>query len=186
MNAQFFSAILLASIASFARPASARLGETEAQSQARYGEPTPQYASPTDKPLMTGAKEVVYFHQGWRVRAAFANNVTVRIEYAHVPEGGIPKNIGEAEAKAILDAEKAAYGWREQKPKTGDKNLNALKTLFDGRNWERSDHALATLKLNLLLVLESRDADTIEKKLAKQTGAAKPGTTPPGPVVPKF
>ena len=186
MNVRSFSAMSLALIVSFARPASARLGETEAQARARYGEPTPQYASPSDKPLMPGAKEVIYYFQGWRVRSAFANNVTVRIEYAHVPEGGVPKNISDAEAKAILDAEKAAFSWREQKPKTGDKNLNALKTLFDGRNWERSDHAMATLKLNLLLVLESRDADTIEKKLAKQAGAGKPGATPPVPAVPKF
>ena len=186
INVRLFSATLLGTILSLAHPASARLGETEAQAQARYGEPTPQYASPTDKPLLPGAKEVTYFHQGWRVRAAFANNVTVRIEYAHVPEGGVPKNISEAETKAILDAEKATFSWREQKAKTGDKNLNALKTFFDGRNWERSDHAMATLKLNLLLVLESRDADTIEKKLAKQAGAAKPAGTPAAPVVPKF
>ena len=185
MTVRFFPAILFAAIVSLAHPAAARLGETEAQSQARYGEPTPQYASQTDKPLMAGAKEVIYFFQGWRVRAAFANNATVRIEYAHVPEGAVPKNIGEAEAKAILEAEKGTFSWREQKPKTGDKNLNALKTYFDGRNWERSDHALATLKLNLLLILESHDADTIEKKLAKQAGA-KPGATPAPPVVPKF
>ncbi len=186
MTMRYFSAILAAAIVSFARPAEARLGDTEAQSQARYGEPTPQYASPTDKPLMAGAKEVIYFFQGWRVRAAFANNVTVRIEYAHVPEGGVPKNIGDAEAKAILDAEKGTFSWREQKAKTGDKNLNALKTFFDGQNWERSDHAIATLKLKLLLVLESRDADTIEKKLAKLSSAGKPAGTPAAPVFPKF
>ena len=183
MNVRYFPAILFAAFVSFACPATARLGDTEAQSQARYGEPTPQYASPTDKPLMAGAKEVIYFFQGWRVRAAFANNATVRIEYAHVPEGAVPKNIDDAEAKAILDAEKGTFSWREQKPKTGDKNLNALKTFFDGQNWERGDHATATLKLKLLLVLESRDADAIEKKLAKLNGAGKPAGAP---VVPKF
>ena len=184
MNRRILTAIALAAIVSFARPAIARLGETEAQSQARYGEPAPQYSSPADKPLMPGAKEVIYFFQGWRVRAAFANNVTVRVEYVQVPEGGAaPKQIGEAEAKTILDAEKATFSWREQKPKTGDKNLNALKTLFDGRVWERSDHAMATLKANLLLILESRDADAIEKKLAKQGGVAKPAA---GPLPPKF
>ena len=164
----------------------ARLGETEAQSQARYGEPTPQYSAPTDKPLMVGAKEVIYYFQGWRVRVALVNNVTVRVEYVHVPEGGGPKQISDAEAKVILDAEKGTYSWREQKPKTGNKDLNALKTLFDGRIWERSDHAMAKLTANLLLVVESRDADTIEKKLAKQAAVAKPGATPAGPPPPKF
>ena len=35
-----------------AAPASARLGETEAQSQARYGAPAPELAGPQDKPLI--------------------------------------------------------------------------------------------------------------------------------------
>ena len=184
MNLRTLTAIALAAIVSIARPAAARLGETEAQSQARYGEAVPQYGSAADKPLMPGAKEVIYYFQGWRVRAAFANNVTVRVEYVHVPEGGTTaKQIDDADAKTILDAEKAAYSWREQKARTGDKNLNALKTLFDGRVWERGDHAMATLKANLLLVLESRDADAIEKKLAKQKGSAKPEA---GPLPPKF
>ena len=183
MTIRSLSAIAFAALVSFASSAAARLGETEAQSQARYGEPTPQYSSAADKPLMPGAKEVTYYFQGWRVRAAFANNVTIRVEYVHVPEGATPKKIDDADAKTILDAEKATYTWREQKPRTGDQNLNALKTLFDGRLWERGDHAMATLKANLLLVVESRDAEAIEKKLAKQAGAAKPGA---GPLPPKF
>ena len=184
MNIPPASILALAVFAILASPAVARLGETEAQSQARYGEPAPQYSSPADKALMPGAKEVIYFFQGWRIRAAFVNNATVRVEYVHVPEGGIaPKQISDADAKTILDAEKATYSWREQKPKTGDKSLNALKTFFDGRQWERADHATATLKANLLLVLESRDADAIEKKLAKQAGVAKPDGVP---LPPKF
>ena len=47
---------------------------------------------------------------------------------------------------------------------------------------ERSDHALASLKANLLLTLETRDVEAYEKKLARQpkTGA------PAAPGVPKF
>ena len=165
----------------------ARLGETEAQSQVRYGEPTPQYGAPTDKPLMPGAKEVVYFFQGWRIRAAFVNNATVRIEYVHVPEGAVPKPVSDAEAKVILDAEKGTYSWREQKPKTGNKDLNALKTLFDWRVWERADHAMATLKANLVMTLESRDADTLEKKLSRNLAKTKPEVpAAPTPLPPKF
>ncbi len=183
MTARTLFAFVFAA-AVLAVPAEARLGESEAQSQARYGEPTPQYAAPTDKPLMGGAKEVIYFFQSWRVRVALVNNVTVRIEYVHVPEGG-PKPISDAEAKTILDAEKATFSWREQKPKTGSKELNALATLFEGRVWERADHAMATLKANLVLVIESRDADKIEKRLAK-IAADKPGGSPVGPPPPKF
>ena len=187
MNIQITAALALSAACLLPNSSLARLGETEAQSQGRYGEPTPQYAAPKDKALMPGAKEVIYFFQGWRIRAAFVNNATVRIEYVHLPEGGGPKPVSEADAKVILDAEKGTYSWREQKPKTGNKDLNALKTHFDGRVWERADHAMATLKANLVMTLESRDADTLEKKLGRELTKAKPdGTATPPPSSPKF
>ncbi len=155
-----------------AHVAQARLGETEAQSKVRYGEPNPDLIGPNDKPLMNGATEQAYLFQDWRVRAAFVNGTTVRIEYVHVPDG-MPKKLTAAEIETILEAEKGGkYAWREQKPRTGYKELNVLKTLFEGRTWERSDHAEAKLIAELVLVLETRDADRLEKKLAEQTGKA--------------
>ena len=172
------SALLLGT----ALPLHARLGETEAQSLARYGAPVPELIGPNDKPLLEGAHEVAYNFQGWRVRAAFLNGTTVRIEYAHLPENNAPKPIAEAEIEAILEGEKGKFSWKEDKPKTGNKGIDALKTMFEGRKWERSDHALATLKANLLLTLEVREVEAYEKKLAKQPKGGKPGAT----VLPKF
>ena len=168
--------ILLMSAMSAAPALHARLGETEAQAEKRYGMPTPSVIGADEKPLMAGAKEVIYTFEGWRIRAAYVNNATVRIEYVHLP----PKALTDAEIKAVLDAEKGRFAWREEKPRTGYKELNALKTLVDGRVWERSDHAQAKLKANLLLVLETRDAEAIEKKLAKGLGKdpAKPVAVP--------
>lgn len=161
--------------------AEARLGEKEGESTARYGAPTPELAGPTDKPLLEGARELIYNFQGWRVRVAFLKDAAVRIEYAQLPDNGALKPITEEQLKAILEAEKAAFSWREEKPRTGYKELNALKTAL-GRQWERSDHATASLKLNLLLVLQTRDVEAYEKKLAKPTKA-----TPGGKAVgPKF
>ena len=162
-------------------PAHARLGETEAQSQARYGVPQPELIGQSEKPLMPGAKEVAYNYQGWRVRAAFVTGVAKRIEYAKLPENGAPKQLTEPEVLAVLEAEKATFKWKEEKPRTGNAGLDALKSAFEGRKWERTDHASAKLVVNLLLVLETRDADTLEKKLAKT-----PVKATPGPVVPKF
>ena len=163
--------------------ARARLGETEAQSQARYGAPQPELIGQNDKPLLPGAKEVAYNHQGWRVRAAFAAGVTKKIEYAKLPENGALKQLTEPEVLAVLEAEKGTFKWKEDKPKTGNDGLNALKTAFEGRKWERTDHAGAKLLVNLLLVLETRDADELEKKLAKKPVK---GAATPGPNVPKF
>ena len=173
-----FPALLL----STALPLHARLGETEGQSQQRYGAPAPELLGPTDKPLIEGAKEVAYNFQGWRVRAAFLNGTTACIEYVHLPENNAPKPISEDEIRAILDGEKSTFTWHEDKPQLGNKDLNALKTMFDGRKWERSDHALASLKANLLLILETREAAAYEKRLAKP---AKTGT-PPATGLPKF
>jgi hypothetical protein len=163
-------------------PSYARLGENEAQSKTRYGEPNADLISANDKPLIPGATELAYNFQGWRVRAAFVNGITHRIEYAKIPEGGQLKPLTDAEVEAVLAAEKDKYKWREDKPRTGYQVLNDLKTAFDGRRWERSDHADAVLKLKILLVVQSKDVEKIEKQLTKAPVKATPA--PPG--VPKF
>lgn len=158
----------------------ARLGENEGQAKARYGEPVPELIGQNDKPLIPGAKELAYNFQGWRVRAAYLNGITHRIEYIKLPESGQPKPITEEELQAVLDAEAGRFKWREEKPRTGYESLNKLQTAVEGRKWERTDHALASLKLNLVLTLESRDTEKLEKKAAKVPAKG----TPPG--APKF
>jgi hypothetical protein len=191
----------LLALAALALPAAARLGENEAQSKARYGEPNPDLVRPDEKPLLPGAKEAAYFFQGWRVRAAFVNGVTHRIEYAKLADGapatldttvfeaiqkqGGPQKIKPEEVATILEAEKgqAGYRWREVKPKTGHEVLDALKKTFEGKQWERSDNATARVLFDLVVQLESRDADKLEKQLAK-TAAKTAGKATPGPATP--
>jgi hypothetical protein len=160
----------------------ARLGETEEQSKARYGDPVEGLLGANDKPLIPGSKELVYNFEGWRIRAAFVNNATQKIEYVKIPENGQLKPLTDQEVEALLEAEKGTYKWREQKPKTGYDALNKLKEAFDGRTWERSDHADAQLLAKLLFVVQSRDAEKLGKELAKKTGKA----TPAPAKVPKF
>ena len=193
--------LLAAALCALTLPVAARLGENEAQSKARYGEPNPELVGANDKPLIAGAKEAAYFYQGWRVRAAFVNGTTHKIEYAKLVDGtpttldatvmeafvkqGGPRKITPEEVTTILEAEKgqANYRWREAKPKTGNDVLDALKKTFDGRVWERSDNATAKLVFDLVIQLESRDADKLEKQLAKTTAKAG-GKATPGPVTP--
>ena len=87
------SLLVVAACGFIAASASARLGETEAQSLARYGVPAPELAGPQDKPLIEGAKESIFNFQGWRVRVAFLNNVAARLEYVHLAENGVLKPI---------------------------------------------------------------------------------------------
>jgi len=174
-------ALLICSILAL-RSAHARLGENEAQSKARYGEPNTALIGANDKPLIPGATEFAYNFQGWRVRAAFVNGITHRIEYVKIPEDGQVKPLTDAEIEAVLSAEKDKYRWREDKPRTGYQALNELKEAFEGRRWERSDHADAVLKMKILLVLQTKDAEKLEKQLAKTSSK----TTPAPGGVPKF
>ena len=169
-------------LAAFSPSVHARLGENEAQAKARYGEPNAALISANDKPLIPGATEMAYNFEGWRIRAAFVNGITHRIEYVKIPDGGQLKPLTDSEIEAVLNAEKDKFRWREEKPRTGHQVLNDLKETFEGRRWERSDHADAVLKLKVLFVLQSKDAEKIEKQLAKNAGKATPA---PGNV-PKF
>lgn len=173
--------------------AEARLGETEGQSQLRYGQARDDLMGSLDKPLMPGAVEKAYEYQGWRVRAAFAGGLCVRIEYVHLPQDGVPQKIADAEIAAILDAEKSKFFWREEKPTkqpgaAGDIE-KAIKGALNVRKWQRSDHAMAEVALGLVIKFESRDAQEIARKLTKAAkekpaSGAKPaaGAVP----VPKF
>ena len=164
-----------------ATPVRARLSETVAQSQARYGAPTPELILPDEKPLVEGVKDSAYRFSGWRIRVAFINGTAARIEYAHLPVGGTLKAITDTEVAAILDAENAGQRWREpKKHSTGDvgKDIGAaIASALAPKIWERPDHATATLMLgNLILRLELPAAAEFEKN---HPAAAKAG-------VPKF
>ena len=173
--------------------ARARLGETEGQSQQRYGQTRPELIGANDKLLMEGAVERAYEYQGWRVRAAFAGGVCVRIEYVHIPQDGLPQKLADAEIAAILDAEKSKFSWREEKatkqPGAAGDIEKAIKGALNVRKWQRSDHAIAELALGLVIKLESHDAQEIARRLAKLAKEKPaPGAKPAAGAtqVPKF
>jgi hypothetical protein len=171
MKLPCISALMLLGLAA---AASARLGETEAQSNARYGEPNPELVKGDEAPLIAGAKELAYLFEGWRVRVALVGDRTHKIQYVKV-EGGAPKQLKEEEIEALLEAEKGTSRWREQKPRLGNEGLNKLKETFEGRHWERGDNAVAKLlHLGHVFEFESRDAEKIEKQLAKTLPKATP------------
>ena len=173
-----------------ATAAHARLGETEGQSQQRYGQPREDLAVPSDKPLMLGGVEKTYEYQGFRVRAGFAGGLCLRIEYARIPENSVPLKLEEAHLAAILEGEKGKFTWKEEKPSkqpgvAGDIE-RALKGALNVRKWERNDHAKAELALGLLLKLETKDADEVEKKLIRAMKPVPGQPMKPAPIVPKF
>ena len=102
------------------------------------------------------------------------------MEYVKIVDGK-PKKLTAEEVQTILDAEKGTFRWREEKPRTGNEGLDKLKAALDGKSWERTDHAGAKFRFEVVLTLETRDAEAFEKKFAKQPakGAATPAVKKP-------
>ena len=174
-------------VAFIACPAQARLGETEAQAQVRYGAPVDGMVGADEKALLPGAVERVYNFEGWRVRSAFVGGVTVRIQYVHI-ENNAPKKLEEAQIKTLLEAEKGKFSWREARSKQAgyaQEFEKLLKAVASINKWERTDHAVAELVVGIAMQFSTRDADELEKKLAK-TGPKQPAAATPGAKVPKF
>lgn len=197
----------MASALAFVPVAQARIGETEGQSQVRYGQPREDLLGPQDKPLLPGSVEKQYLYESFRVRAAFADGKCVVIEYAHIPENGIPQQFTDIEVRAILaaesgldeqklaslpkekQAETALRRWKEEKIKeqgaAGD-IAKGIKGAFKLNKWERGDGAVAEYALGLVLKISDRTADDWARKYARE--AKKQPTAPGkgGAAVPKF
>ena len=90
--------------------AQARVGETLAQSEARYGGPG-QEVRDADALILKNAKNVVYNHGDWIITAAFINDVTARIQYEKAgPQLQARQKLGREEVAEIIEAEDAR-GW---------------------------------------------------------------------------
>jgi hypothetical protein len=169
---KLFISLFLAALTLFPS-AFARLGETEAQSQTRYGPPNPAMVGAREAPLLRGATEHTYHTGTWRIRQAFVNGVAVRVEYMKtkdVVSGRLPTA---EEVEAILEAEKARYIWHDEMKRHRRK---ANDDPPHGRGlWERSDRATAKLQ-GPKLIIESKDASALEEKLAKESLTKKDQT----------
>jgi hypothetical protein len=163
--------ILATSLALSIATAHARLGETEEQSFARYGTPVapPNRPGPPERSLVEGAKEINYEYEGWKIRAAFVNKITVRIEYRKDGD-----SINEKQAEAILAAEKGASHWRAVKEEKRDRpGPPGPPNSQREREWVRGDKATAKL--------QDRDSSIILAIAALNEREKKQGS-----VVPKF
>jgi hypothetical protein len=162
----------------FAAPTFARLGETEAQSQARYGAPVENSAPSRGKPLLPGARELTFQAGDWRIRAAFVDGATVRIEYTKVRDAETGSAPLPQEIEAILAAEKDRYHWREDAPPRGRNASRHRDEVPSRAAWIRSDRARALLH-GSRMIIESRNAEDIEERLARAAAPALDAATAP-------
>jgi hypothetical protein len=175
-------AIVLLLAAGFATHSEARLGESRDQLEARYGLPKKGYPFEASSPLIKGATEMVFEHQGWRIRCALllakdGRFYTVRETYQK-PSGSEAAKAGgifirDFERDAILGAEGGLQKWTKQTRAEPGKNLIdtvarqiVVNSHLTGDILHRGDGATARMgNLSPLITLELPQAPRYEAEL---------------------
>lgn len=156
----------------------ARLGETENESQRRYGAPvTPS----VDKmsPVLPGAVSRTYDHKGWRVRAAFVNGRAVKLTYQKKSAPGVNHQIQDDEAAAILASEKGTGEWRRQ----SNVSLNPIKALSTSitqpERWVHTNGSVAYIQIgHAELIVESPAASAFVEAGERQQEEQRKASIP--------
>ena len=164
MKQQYLVLVVIAAIALNPICGLARLGETEAQCEQRYGKPQD---SLSDKsfPVLSGAVNRIYQYQGWCIGIAFLDGEAAIISYsksAKAPSGVAIRN---DEAQAILDAEGNGGEWK------GSRSFNPFKRVAHPKKWSNTNGSIAYLVgiTRVALVIESPKVEEFRKTQAKPT-----------------
>ena len=173
MKQQYMVLVVIAAIALNPIYGLARLGETEAQCEQRYGKPQD---SLSDKsfPVLSGAVNRIYQYQGWCISIAFLDGKATIISYsksAKAPGGVAIRN---DEAKAILDAEGNGGEW------TGSRSFNPFKRVAHPKKWSNTNGSIAYLVgiTRAALVVESPKVEEFKKTQAKTPEEQRKESTP--------
>lgn len=98
----------------------ARMGETIAQCDQRYGAQK-QSSADNSFPLISGVTNRIYTYQGWRIRIAFIKGRAAMLRYSKITG----QKIEDDEVQTILKAETYGGNWTKQ----SQFSLNPLKNL---------------------------------------------------------
>ncbi|MBU0713832.1 MAG: hypothetical protein KJ964_00570 [Verrucomicrobia bacterium] len=163
MKQQHLVLVVIAAIALNPICGLARLDETEAQCEQRYGKPQ---NSLSDKsfPILSGAVNRIYQYQGWCIRIAFIDGKAVIISYSKSAKAAGGITIRNDEVKAILDAEGNGGEWK------GSRNFNLFKPGHP-KKWSNTNGSIAYLVgiTRAVLVVESPKVEELNKAQAQTT-----------------
>lgn len=127
---------LLAVLAVLPRESSARLGETVAQSDQRYGAPTSVKSSFL---VLSGVPNREYSYRGWRITAAFIKGKTAKVRYSKA--GG--KKIEDDEWQAVLKGEAHGGEWTEKSQSSLNPAMHLQNLFTRPRLWTNSNGCVA-------------------------------------------
>lgn len=129
MKSAFLILAILAATALVASEASARMGETLAQCDRRYG--MQNQSSGEMFPLISGVTNRTYVYQGWRITAAFIKGRAAMLRYTKTNNARIQDD----EAQAILRAETYGGEWKRISQYSWNPAVNLQNSLTKPRLW---------------------------------------------------
>ena len=147
----------------------ARIGETEAECQQRYGKPVNQ-AMADMMPILNGAVNHSYSYQGWNIRVAFVNGKAVRVYYSKL---SAPMEIKADEVKAILEGEANGGKWEEKLKLTWNGTLFA-------KAWLNTNGSIGHFEgiCNILFIVDTPDAQAFFKAKKEADEQKRKGAIP--------
>lgn len=187
-------ALVALALLQWSMAAHARLGESSIECIDRYGAPKTDSGTKISEkvsPILVGAMMRTFHYHGWRIRIAFLeiNGPVVRMTYQKLAAKDVNPRIQEYELEAILKSNTpAGMSWRPivyDNPQSPNRGLaKVMEGVVAGgageKMWQRSDGAVAWLKIKMILQLElpaAREQEARVKRLTEQKQRAS---------VPKF
>ena len=163
MKQQYWALVIIGAMALTPIHAFARLGETEAQCEQRYGKPQ-NLLSDKSFPVLSGAINRIYQYQGWCIGIAFLDGKAAIISYSKAAKapGGVA--IRNDEAKAILAAEGNEGEWK------GSRSFNLFGPVHP-KKWSNTNGSIAYLVgiARTALIVESPKVEEFKKTQTKTT-----------------
>jgi len=164
MKQQYLALVIIGAMALTPIHAFARLDETEAQCEQRYGKPQ-NLLSDKSFPVLSGAINRIYQYQGWCIGIAFLDGKAAIISYSKSAKAPGGVTIRNDEAKAILDAEGNGGEWK------GSRSFNLFKRVAHPKKWSNTNGSIAYLVgiTRAAIVIESPTVEEFRKTQAKTT-----------------
>ncbi len=155
MNLQTILLILLLTITA---PAFARIGDTKAQAEQRYGKGTKAYTSLTKE-----TESFFYSHKGWTIHQTYLDGYAIRVQYN---KNKSPVSIKPDEIQAIMKAE-SHHKWIKPQTKASTKAL--VTHLMGTKTWvtyEETGVPIKTLQVMFTSTKIRVDSYKVKKHLA--------------------
>ena len=151
----------------------ARVGETEAQHEGRYGR-----GQKSSSALLDGATNRLYSQSGWIFSVAFVDGVAVRLRYIKTASAPGGHAIRDDEIAAILQAEDNGGTWKPQGASVLAPKETIARFITQTTAWTNSNGRTATMMQRSAITINSQEAEAFTARRKAEAEAKRKATMP--------